>query len=153
MMSSGGASPGSKVLSSSKLVDLEAAWKEREVEAAALKAAGHETMALALRLYSIEIRIKTIICKHLTLERLPMVCKTHKLEELLIFTGLWGELYDPGNSAIKKNWDELLIFSEKKLNDIRYLPNNTFPPDEIRKVETALDDPSNGVWTWLSRHP
>ena len=64
-MSSGGA-VGKQVLSQTKLVDLEVAWRERELEAAALKAAGHAAMALALRLYCVEIRIKTIICKHLT---------------------------------------------------------------------------------------
>lgn len=151
-MSSGGA-VGKQVLSQTKLVDLEVAWRERELEAAALKAAGHAAMALALRLYCVEIRIKTIICKHLTVASLPVACKTHNLEELLIFTGLWAELLDPNKLAIKNNWDEIAGFSFRNLNEMRYLPANSVPATEILKVETALDDPTNGVWPWLSSHP
>ena len=85
-----------------KLGDLDEAWKERELEAKVLKQAGHDSMALALRIYCVEIRLKTVICQVLKLEFLPKLCKTHDLNVLIEFTGLWRELNDPDNSGIKK---------------------------------------------------
>jgi hypothetical protein len=91
------------VLLEASLTDLEVAWKEREQEAHELMTPGYNSTALALRLYALEIRIKTFICKQLRLSRLPKVCKTHDLSELIIFTGMWEELEDPANLAIRQN--------------------------------------------------
>lgn len=46
------------------LIDLDAAWREREREATAL-AASFPVTSLALRTYALEIRIKTMICKRI----------------------------------------------------------------------------------------
>jgi hypothetical protein len=45
------------------LSDLEISWREREEEANQRRAPGYISTALALRLYALEIRLKTIICK------------------------------------------------------------------------------------------
>ena len=105
----GGRSAG---LSDSLLSDLETAWNEREEEARQLIALGYNSTALALRLYSLEIRLKTMICKQLKLSYLPKACKTHDLAELIIFTGLRQELNDPANVAVQQNWDLLVEFSK-----------------------------------------
>ena len=135
------------------LTDLEEAWQDREREAANLKAAGHEMMALVLRLYVVEIKLKTLICRTLKLEQLPSDCKTHGLNRLIIFTGLFAELNEPANLALKKNWDVLAFFSNNGLNELRYLPANHALQPGLAKFDEMLDDPINGVWTWLSKRP
>ena len=106
-----------------------------------------------MRLYSLEIRLKTHICRLLKLSHLPRVCKTHDLSELIIFTGMWEELEDPVNAAVRQNWDLLVDFSKVRLNDQRYLPRAMLDPKDQKKYNDALDDPSDGVLAWLSRHP
>jgi len=78
-----------------------------------------------MRLYSLEIRLKTHICRLLKLSRLPRVCKTHDLSELIIFTGMWEELENPASAILRRNWDLLVDFSKQRLNDQRYLPRAT----------------------------
>jgi hypothetical protein len=135
------------------LTNLEIAWAEREEEASQLIAVRYNSTALALRLYSLEIRLKTIICKQLKLSRLPRACRTHDLSELIIFTGMWEELDDPANLVIRQNWDLLADFSKGRLNDQRYLPRGMLGAGEQQRFIDALDDPQDGVLTWLSRHP
>lgn len=135
------------------LTDLEEAWKEREAEAFQLTALGYHSAALAWRLYSLEIRLKTIICKHLKLNALPKACKTHDLAELVIFTGISAELDDPTNVALRQNWDLLVEFSKQRLNDQRYLPRARLDPVDFSRQTAALDDPQCGVLPWLSKHP
>jgi hypothetical protein len=118
-----------------------------------MTAAAFPTMALALRLYSLEIRIKTIICKRLNLDLLPGHCKTHNLSELMIFTGLLAELNDPTKIVLRRNWDLLVKFSKDRLNSIRYLPASHLGAPELGGLLGAMDDPRDGVWTWLSGHP
>jgi hypothetical protein len=149
--SAGRLAPG--LLPDALLSDLETAWREREEEASQLTAAGYNSMAVALRLYSLEIRLKTIICKQLRLSRLPKACKTHDLTDLIIFTGGWEELDDPANLAIRQNWDLLADFSKGRLNDQRYLPRATLDAGYHQRLMNALDDPQDGVLTWLSRRP
>jgi len=127
--------------------DLEQAWKEREAEAGLLTAGGSHPMALALRVYSLEIRLKWQICRHLKLGYLPKACKTHDLSEIVILSGLWSELDDPANGDLRSNWDLLAEFSKKKLNDIRYLPITNSDSGELAKLSAALDDPTK----WSAR--
>jgi hypothetical protein len=141
------------LIAGTTLADLDVAWREREEEARELMALGYHSMALALRLYALEIRIKTFICKRLRLDNLPRACKTHDLSELIIFTGFWEELLDPANATIRQNWDLLANFSRVRLNDQRYLPRGLLDPVSLRDCIDALDDPRDGVLPWLSRHP
>lgn len=153
MSTGGGGGLVSGLLPGTTLADLDIAWREREEEARQLLALGCDSMALALRLYALEIRIKTFICKRLRLDNLPRACKTHDLFELIIFTGLWAELRDPANAAILRNWELLANFSRVRLNDQRYLPRGLLDPTVIRACQDALDDPRDGVLPWLSRQP
>lgn len=131
--------------------DLEAAWPEREAEAALLAAAGLRAMAASLRCYALEVRIKALICLRLNLDYLPRACKTHDLKELIIFTGLRSELFEPANGLILVNWDRLTNFSAKYLNVLRYQPNLNYPLIEANQLDAALDDPQHGVLAWLSK--
>jgi len=153
MSSAGGSRPAPGLLPETSVTDLEVAWKEREEEARELTVPGFHSMALSMRLYSLEIRLKTHICRLLKLSRLPRVCKTHDLSELIIFTGMWEELEDAANAAVRQNWDLLVNFSKLRLNDQRYLPRATLDPKDLKSHNDALDDPRDGVLAWLSRHP
>jgi hypothetical protein len=153
MSTPGGSGPKSSLLFNATLVDLEDAWQEREQEARVLLSGGHNAIGLALLLYSLEIRLKTRICKHLKLSLLPKACKTHDLSELIIFTGLFEELQDPANATIRRNWDRLEKFSKEQLNDLRYNPQRKLTASELAMMLVALDDPALGVLAWLSKHP
>jgi len=143
----------SSVLIDASQLELEVAWKEREEEASQLMAHGSNSTALALRIYSLEIRVKAIVCKQLKLSHLPKACKTHDLSELIVFTGMWEELEDPANSTIRQNWDLLVDFSKVRLNAQRYLPRVMLKVDDLARYTGALDDPQDGVLAWLSRRP
>ena len=150
-MPTGGRPPGP--LSSSSVVELDVAWREREEEADRLAASTFHSMALSLRLYSLEIRLKAQICRALKLSYLPKVCITHDLSQLIIFTGLWEDLEDPANATLRRNWDLFVDFSKRRLNDQRYLPRAKLDPKDLKSYSDALDDPTDGVLAWLSRHP
>ena len=152
-MSTGGTYPHPSLMPETTRVDLEHAWRDREAEAVLLIAGGRPLMALALRLYALEIRLKLSICKRLNLDNLPKACKTHDLPELVIFTGLWADLSDPANRDVRLSWDLLAEFSKKRLNNVRYQPAASFDAVESAELTTALDDPTKGVLAWLSRYP
>jgi hypothetical protein len=152
-MSPGGLRPHAGLMPETPLADLELAWKDRDAEAALLSANGFASLALALRLYSLEIRLKRVICRHLKLDYLPKSCKTHDLSELVIYTGLWEQLEDPANVDLFANWDRLANFSKKRLNDLRYQPERNLAAGEVQDLNSSLDDPTHGVLAWLSRHP
>jgi hypothetical protein len=144
-------SPG--LLREATLKDLELASPERAAEGNELLKLGFGSSALALRLYSLEIYLKVIICKHLGFDFLPRACKTHDLAELLIFTGRLAELEDPTNIMIRQNWDLLVKFSKDRLNDQRYVPSAQLDAALLNRLMSSLDDPKDGVLKWLSKHP
>jgi hypothetical protein len=152
-VSTGGAKPHSSLLPDATRVDFDQAWRDREQEAALLISGGYHSMGQALRVYSLEIRLKEYICRHLKLEHLPKACKTHDLMELIIFTSLWAELSDPANLNLRTNWDVLARFSKIRLNEIRYQPSASFDAVESAELTAALDDPIHGVLAWLSGRP
>lgn len=150
-MSVGGRPPHPNLSPDTTLADLDAAWLDREREAAHLAAAGFRSMATALRCYALEIRIKAMICRRLNLELLPKACRTHDLMEIIIFTGLWAELSDPVNDRVEKNWELMVAFSRRRLNLLRYQPAAILTDVETNEIDAALDDPQVGVLAWLSR--
>ncbi len=77
----------------------------------------------------------------------------HDLADIVIFTGLWSELEDPAKVNLIGNWYLLAEFSKRRLNEFRYLPNAAIDPGELADLTAALDDPTDGVLAWLSRHP
>ncbi|WP_165245264.1 hypothetical protein [Paludisphaera soli] len=134
------------------LVHLQTAWVEREQEAKAMRDLGFHSTAAALRLYSLEILVKVVICKRLNLPSLPAACKSHNLAELLVFTGAWLEMQDPSSSLVRLNWDTLVEASREGLNDLRYQPREELSLEAAAEIDEALDEPENGVLAWLLKH-
>ncbi len=67
---------------------------------------------------------------------------------------MWSELDDARNDAVRQNWDILANFCKVRLNDLRYLPRPVLDSkDSEDDLLDALDDPQDGVMTWLSKHP
>ncbi len=140
-------------LSQTTLAHLEAAWKEREDEAKVLSSRGFRSTSASLRIYALEILLKVFVCRKLDLPLLPSACKTHNLEEVLLFTGLTKELQEPSRASIRQSWDILVDYSKKQLNDQRYQPRSTFSSAEADQIDHALDDPNLGVLAWLLNRP
>jgi hypothetical protein len=63
------------------------------------------------------------------------------------------ELEDPTNVNIRQNWNLLVDFSKKRLNDFRYLPHRGLAATDLARLISALDDPQYGILAWLSKHP
>lgn len=136
-------------LPDTSLADLELAWMEREEEAKAMAERGFLSTSVSLRIYSLEILLKTLVCKRLGVSLLPAACKTHELDEVLIYTGLQGEIEAPSFSSTRLNWGLLVNYSKNLLNDQRYKPRVTYSPEEADLINQALDDPASGVLAWL----
>ncbi len=151
-MSLGGGSgvhPG--LLTDTTRANLSACWVERVEEADQLLNSGYRSMGVCLKVYALEARVKLRICDHLGLALLPKACKTHDLSELLIFTGLWQELQDPANELIFDSWDVVSGFSKRMLNNLRYEPRANLADATTDQLIEAMDDPTRGVFAWLSR--
>ena len=147
-MSTGGTS---HLLNDTTRANLEMAWQERVEEADVLIRAGYLSMAVCLKAYALEARIKLRICDHLRLDLLPAACKTHDLAQLIIFTCLVDELKDPSNSRVVEYWLILVAFSKDRLNAMRYQPRSRLPLPDCHPLLEAFDDPNEGVFAWLSR--
>jgi hypothetical protein len=142
---------GGKVLAETTLSSLNSARHERLREVECLRTAGFLGMALALRLYALEIQIKILVCEHPGLEFLPSACKTHDLRERIDFIGRVRDLLAPDDSgAVRLSWDRVEEFSRNHLNVLRYRSQSSFDQVEIAEIFEALDDPDRGVAAWLS---
>lgn len=148
-----GGGPSRAGLTQTALIHLDEAWKEREEEAKALRLSGFHSTSASLRIYALEILLKVLVCRKLELPLLPSACRTHNLEEVLLFTGLTRELQEPSRASIRQSWDILVDYSKKQLNDQRYQPRSTFSSTEADQIDQALDDPNLGVLAWLLNRP
>ena len=135
------------------LADLRSAREEREREAVVLMSSGCVAMALALRLYALEIAVKIRICEVLDLDLLPASCKTHDLTVLLPFSGCHRQIRSGSDPLLTSSWDALANFSKQRLNDMRYVPSSALEPELADKLLKALDDPEHGVLSCLHPHP
>ena len=108
-------------------------------------------MGVCLKVYALEVRVKARICEHLDLELLPRACKTHDLTELIIFTGLFGELAAPGNARVRGFWELLADFSKLDLGRLRYQSRAQLADRKAEGLLVALEDPADGAFAWLSR--
>jgi hypothetical protein len=129
------------------LADLEQAWKDRLADAQILVAAGRNASAIAMCLYTIEILLKTLICKKLDLAQLPKAFEIHDLDGLLVLAGL-SRLNSQTTSPVKRNWDNILDAS-KQLNHIRYKPDQNWSAADSTGLLRQLEDPTDGVIAWL----
>ncbi|MGO9599374.1 MAG: hypothetical protein ACLP7Q_15400 [Isosphaeraceae bacterium] len=129
--------------------DLDQAWQDRMDDAAALDAACRYAADMATRLYAIEICLKYQISQHLNLANPLKKLEIHDLEALIIFAGFSRVLAAmPAGSNLEQNWDRTVAFSDE-LNDLRYLPAARWSQQQSTDLSRRLDDPSDGVMTWL----
>ena len=56
----------------------------------------------------------------------------------------------PESSNLRQNWDHVVTFSDN-LNDLRYLPSATWTQQQATDLDRRLNDPSDGVMTWLKK--
>lgn len=136
------------------LDDLETAWQERAEEAEAMARLGFLSTSASLRIHALEVLLKTLVCERLRVFSLPAACRTNELDELLIYTGLRGEIENPALSSVRMNWNLLVNYSKRILDDRRDEPRGTYSREEADEINQALDDPDTGVLAWLSSdHP
>ncbi len=133
-----------------KLSDLEEAATARLEDARALEGSRYAT-AIAMGLYALEISLKVAICRRLDVDALPVTFQIHDFQGLLIFSGLSRRIEDPENVGIKRNWDFIVgKYNNHHTDSLRYSPGTQYLPKDARKVLDCLEDPSDGILTWLS---
>lgn len=133
------------------LSNLQAAYLDRLGEANELFALGRYGSAIALGLYALEIYLKVRICLRLDLPALPKPFQVHELDSLLVLSGLQARMDRLGNHPTKIHWGELSTSSMKAIhsNELRYQPNANWSRSEAATVLHRIQDPTEGVLTWL----
>jgi hypothetical protein len=133
------------------LADIDQAWRDRLTESLILREAGRHGAAIALGLYALEIMLKSMICRRLNLDHLPVGFQIHDLDGLLILTGM-SRLVNQTSShhgARKRNWDAIRSIS-KSLQELRYTPDSQWNKKQADTFFYQLNDPDDGVLPWLS---
>ena len=134
------------------LTELEPAWQDRIEDANALIAANRPASAIAMSIYALEIFLKTLICRRLDLDQLPIAFEIHQLDGLLLLTGLSKRLDLEQKIQVKDHWD-LLLKTSRQVNDLRYKPDGQWNMTQAIAVIDSLTNPHNGILSWLNRQP
>jgi len=129
--------------------------KTRLQEAKVLFDKGLYDGACYLAGYVVELALKARICKILDLVEYPQsgeisrAFKTHRYDDLLILSGLERKFNDARgtNSSLHANWSLLRKWTE----DIRYHPIGSKSKKDAEYVINALDNPEDGVFTWIKK--
>jgi hypothetical protein len=134
--------------------ELALSWQDRMKDAEALHATGRNAVAIMLAIYSIEIYLKVRIYDKLDIQKLPMAFQIHELEDLLILCGLSNILNGTPmqGTKVKQNWDSVRDVSAK-LTILRYERDSNWYANDAQAVLTQLNDPQDGVLTWLQKQP
>ncbi len=132
------------------VTDLQLAAEDRLADAKALNAANRPATAIATAIYAIEIQLKVLICHRLDLPALPKAFEIHDIDALLVLSGLSQRLYDPSAARVKVNWEEIRGLAAN-LNNLRYAPDRRWTPQQAATFLFRLEDPSDGVLSWLLR--
>lgn len=138
--------------SGASLSDLEAAATERLDDAEVLLKSGRYAAAIMSGFYSLEIRLKVIICRRLEVQTLPKIFETHNLEALMLHTGLSQKIRNVKRPrAVAQYWDALRELSYE-LDQLRYQPAMaTWDEKRAGLVLHQLRDSPNGVLLWLEK--
>jgi HEPN domain-containing protein len=136
--------------------ELKGLARTRLKEAQALCASGLYDGASYLAGYVVELALKVRICRILDLTDYPDTgdisrsFKTHKLDDLLRLAGLQRK-FDQAKAAnpnLLTNWSLVTQWSEQA----RYHPVGTSPRVRTEEILVALDDPVDGIFTWLKKY-
>jgi hypothetical protein len=126
---------------------------KRLQEAKLLATKRHYDGAAYLLGYVIETALKARICKLLEVEKYPDTGDykgtyfTHKLEVLLTLAGLRAK-FDTKKVASAQfftNWSLVLTWNES----LRYQPIGTVNRQQVRNLINAIEDPVDGILTWI----
>ncbi len=127
---------------------LEGASEDRLLDAYSLRDARRWASAVAMGIYSLEIRIKVLICLHLDLEQLPRAVQFHELQDLLVLTGLSNRIKREAGEVLAA-WERIVRLS-KQATDLRYSPGAEYSEAMATEFFDDLQDPVKGVLPWLS---
>lgn len=128
---------------------------QRLAEARHLLSAGHSDGAYYLGGYAVELALKATICKNLDIDDLyinkeysRLNLKVHDFQVLFSFSGLKTVFeYERNNNLnLKTNWSLVDLWKETS----RYDAGRTIA--EAQQFLDAIDDPHNGIFTWLQKH-
>jgi HEPN domain-containing protein len=129
--------------------------KTRLQEAKVLFDKGFYDGACYLSGYVVELALKARICKILDLSEYPhsgeisRAYKTHRYGDLLMLSGLERKFSDAigTNSSLHENWGLLIDWTE----EFRYRPIGSSSKKVAEKIINALDNPKDGVFTWIKK--
>ena len=143
--------PGDFTEKGASLSDLQGAYPDRLAEANELCVLGRHGSAIALGLYALEIYLKVRICLRLDLSDLPRAFQVHDLDGLLVLSGLKRRMDALGSHPVKRNWDFLSFPKKNRLDvsELRYKPNANWTRADTDDVLLRIQDPNDGVLTWL----
>ncbi len=105
--------------------------------------------------YVVELALKARICKTLDLAGYPesgeisRAFKTHKFDDLIKLSGLERKFNKAKkiNGSLLRNWSLLTEWSE----EFRYCPIGTNTRKHAQEIFNALEDPKDGVFTWIQQ--
>ena len=129
--------------------------KTRLLEAKTLCNEGLYDGSCYLAGYTIELALKARICKILDLTHYPesgeisKSFKIHKLDILIKLSGLERKFDEAkkSNPSLFTNWSLISNWSE----EFRYRPIGTNPKIKAEQIINALEDPNDGVFTWIKK--
>jgi hypothetical protein len=128
---------------------------QRLAEARHLLGAGHWDGAYYLGGYAVELALKAIICKNLDIqdlydnkEYLRLNLRVHDFQMLFIFSGLKTTFDNDTkkNASLGANWSLVSFWKETS----RYDTGRT--QKDVQEFLNAIDEPLNGIFTWLQKH-
>jgi HEPN domain-containing protein len=105
--------------------------------------------------YTMELALKARICKILDLIDYPdsgalgKTFKTHKFDTLIKLSGLENKFdtSKQSNQVLYDNWSLITDWSE----EFRYKPVGTNLKIKAQEIINALEDPKDGVFTWIKK--
>jgi len=97
---------------------------------------------------ALECFLKLAICCTLKLDELPPVFKTHKLEDLILYTGFQKELR--GSETLRESFDLIVdAWKPDGRSRLLYADPAGFDHDQAHQFLSQLRDPEHGVISWL----
>lgn len=129
--------------------------KTRLLEAKALFDKGLYDGACYLAGYVIELALKARVCRILDIVDYPdsgeisRLFKTHKYDDLVKLSGLERKFEEAkkSNPSLLTNWSVVTKWSE----EFRYRPVGTNPMKHVQEIINALENPKDGIFTWIKK--
>jgi hypothetical protein len=122
------------------------AYKERQAEYDALRAAGRWAGAVLYAGTLLELALKLVMCKHLEVSNLPTIFQVHDLELLLYCSGLYTRL--SSDDLLNENF---LLIHKRWSMALRY-EGTAQTQQDADDFDQALFSPSHGVITFFSQY-